>query len=256
MAFALVLAVVLGACAPGLPDRFASPANAAVLALAQDGDAEAQAALGLIYEQGGGGPPDHDAAIRWYRRAARQGNALAAFRLGQMHEAGRGTARDYAKAARWYGRAAEGGDSAAAYRLGVLHEHGLGVPRDTTRAALWYQRAASGWSQGVAPPLAASHVVIDPAAGSAPADAVRAARAHLASLRTADEALDAWARLRDAHADALGGLQLVVVELDLGADAGLFYQVQAGPFADDAAAEAACAALNARGQFCQPVPAR
>lgn len=250
----LALCLAVG-CAPRLPERFDSAENDAVLALALEGDADAQVALGQMLEQGRGGAPDYDGALHWYRRAASQGNALAAFSLGQLYEQGRGVARDYAEAVRWYTRAAKRGSGSAAFRLGVLYEHGLGVARDTTRAAAWYQRAATQWSAGVAVPLAPDYVIVEPARTADAAAAARTARVHLASVRDTDQALAVWQTARESFADVLGGLALVVVELELGAEAGLFYQVQAGPFADDAAAETACAMLNERGQFCRPVPA-
>ena len=41
--------------------------------LAEQGDAAAQAALGVIYHYGQGVPQDYAEAVRWYRKAAAQG---------------------------------------------------------------------------------------------------------------------------------------------------------------------------------------
>ncbi|MEX2650139.1 MAG: SPOR domain-containing protein, partial [Alphaproteobacteria bacterium] len=78
-------------------------------------------------------------------------------------------------------------------------------------------------------------------------------RVHLASLRLADDAVATWRALQGRHPDVLAGLGLALARLDLGEGVGVFYQVQAGPFADAAAARAACDVLHGRGQFCQPV---
>jgi hypothetical protein len=241
------------ACAePRLSDRFAAPENQAVLDLAMAGNAEAQAALGEMFEEGRGGPPDYDAAARWYGKAADQGNALGAYRLGQLHEWGKGVARDYARAAELYAAAAQAGSAPAAYRLGYLLENGLGVRRDVDLAARWYARAGADWSANCAAPLAPTHLLAHtapaavPVAGSGP-------RVHLASLRTRDEAEAAWRDLLNRNPDVLGGLAPVFSELDLGEGVGTFVQVQAGSFATLEGARSACERLHARGQFCEPV---
>ena len=50
--------------------------------LAQSGDAQAQATLGLMYNTGEGVTQDFESAIRWWRLSAVQGNALAQVNLG------------------------------------------------------------------------------------------------------------------------------------------------------------------------------
>ena len=50
--------------------------------LADQGEAEAQFALGLLYYRGLGVTRDPAAAVSWYRKAADQGYAKAQFRLG------------------------------------------------------------------------------------------------------------------------------------------------------------------------------
>ena len=42
---------------------------------AEQGDAEAQSALGIMYDLGEGVPEDDAEAVKWYRKAAEQGNA-------------------------------------------------------------------------------------------------------------------------------------------------------------------------------------
>ncbi len=55
--------------------------------------------------------------------------------------------------------------------------------------------------------------------------------------------------MRKRNADLLGGLTLTVERADLG-EKGVFYRVQAGPVADEAAARKLCAALGERKQAC------
>ena len=56
--------------------------------LAEQGDARAQARLGLLYYQGDGVPQDFTEALIWLRKAAQQGNAPAQARLGEVYHWG------------------------------------------------------------------------------------------------------------------------------------------------------------------------
>ena len=67
-------------------------------ALQTPGSAEAQYALGLIYDEGRGVPEDNDQALRWYRLSAAQGDADAQNNLGAMFDVGDGVKQDKAEA--------------------------------------------------------------------------------------------------------------------------------------------------------------
>ncbi len=69
--------------------------------LAEEGHAEAQSALGLMYEKGQGVARDDTQAVAWWRKSAEQGYAGAQYALGIMYAAGRGVAQDDAQALRW-----------------------------------------------------------------------------------------------------------------------------------------------------------
>ena len=56
--------------------------------LAEQGDANAQALLGRMYEEGVGVKQDNVKAVKWYSRAAEQGIAEAQFNLGNMYVSG------------------------------------------------------------------------------------------------------------------------------------------------------------------------
>ena len=85
--------------------------------LADGGDAEAQALLGLEYTLGQGVPQDLTQAMIWYRRAAEQGYAAAQAALGVMYANGRGVPHDRAEALRWLRPAAAAGDVTARTEL-------------------------------------------------------------------------------------------------------------------------------------------
>ena len=69
---------------------------------AEQGLAQAQHNLGLMYSKGHGVPQDYAKAVEWYRRAAEQGNATAQNNLGVMYDNGQGVPQDHAKAVEWY----------------------------------------------------------------------------------------------------------------------------------------------------------
>ena len=105
------------------------------------GDADAQFALGRLYETGRSVTHDPEAARRWYAEAARAGNAEASFNLGMM-EISRGGEGAYERAASYFRAAAERGNVDAQVNLALLYEQGLGVPRDDALALDWYAKAA------------------------------------------------------------------------------------------------------------------
>ncbi len=78
-----------------------------VLQCAEQGNADAQVTLGIMYQFGLGVPQDDAEAVRWYRLAAEQGDAGAQAKLGLMYGSGRGVPQDDAEAVRWYRLAAE-----------------------------------------------------------------------------------------------------------------------------------------------------
>lgn len=77
------------------------------LPAAQAGDADSQAWIGTLYENGQGVAVDEATAFDWYVRSARGGNRLAQNNVGAMYGMGRGVAQDFAKAADWFAMAAE-----------------------------------------------------------------------------------------------------------------------------------------------------
>ena len=111
-------------------------------ALAERGDADAQAELGRRYATGRGVGQDRDVAISWYRLAAEQGQAEARFTLGYSYENGNGVPRSDAEAVRWYRLAADQEHLGAQHNLGRMYRDGRGVPRDYEMALRWIRNAA------------------------------------------------------------------------------------------------------------------
>jgi TPR repeat protein len=110
-------------------------------ARAEQGDAEAQYNIGVMYSDGRGVPQDETQATAWFRKAAEQGHTDAQFCLGVMYENGLGVPRDNAQAVVWYCRAAEHGDADALFELGVMYAFGQGVPQNFVEAFMWMHLA-------------------------------------------------------------------------------------------------------------------
>jgi uncharacterized protein len=74
--------------------------------LAERGDAEAQAILGLMYQQGSGVPQDAVMAAHWYLCAAEQGHVGAQYQLGLLYDKGHGVPPSTVIAYKWLNLAA------------------------------------------------------------------------------------------------------------------------------------------------------
>jgi localization factor PodJL len=105
---------------------------------AQAGQPVAQYLLGALYQQGGPVPADPQRAFAWFAAAAAKGNLKAMHNLGIAYAQGLGTMKDDAKAVEWFTRAAERGYVDSAFDLAVLYERGEGVPQDLQQALTWY----------------------------------------------------------------------------------------------------------------------
>ena len=111
--------------------------------LADQGDANAQAFLGFMYEEGKGVTRSYATARSWYEKAAEQGNATAEYQLYLLYSSGGpGLQKDSKKAAAWTMRAAEHGHAKAQYQLGQMYESGTSVPKDDAAALAWTRKAA------------------------------------------------------------------------------------------------------------------
>src|SRR5208283_2618949 len=97
---------------------------------------------GDAYYYGRGVPKDYDEAVKWYRKAADQGNADAQNNLGIIYQNGFGVAKDYEEAVKWYRKSADQGHAVAQANLGWMCENGYGIPKDYEEAVKWYRKSA------------------------------------------------------------------------------------------------------------------
>ena len=148
--------------------------------LAEQGNAEAQRGLGILYDNGLAVVRDEKLATDLFRKAALGGDAEAEYRLGmrlvmgthdvardtaeglkwmvQSGDRGRpnslttiggfyrtggyGLAKDLVQAVFWFRKAADLGDPEGEGWLGWAYRWGMGVPQDTNEAVSWLTKAA------------------------------------------------------------------------------------------------------------------
>ena len=151
LAFTLLLGVLTGTAVAGPADdgnaayQRGDYRNAVKLLrpLVDQGNADAQDILAIMYFVGQGVPQNRAEAIRLYRLAAEQGNAHAQDALGFVYLDGVGVQRDAGEAAKWFGKAAEQDNIDAQFNLGEMYELGNGLPKDYVRAYMWFTLVAS-----------------------------------------------------------------------------------------------------------------
>jgi len=118
--------------------------------MAQQGNADAENALGLLYFQGdkeSGVKPDQRAGVQWFERAAEDGNLSAQARLGLMYSSGDVVARDVNRAYFFAVLARARGDESSKYLATQLS------PRLTRAQARAIEQQANSWLQQHSAPL-------------------------------------------------------------------------------------------------------
>ncbi|KAG0080600.1 hypothetical protein BGZ90_011867, partial [Linnemannia elongata] len=115
---------------------------------ADRGHPRARFNIGLLYEQGQDGvPQDHAKAFEWFLKSAVQGYVDAQAKVSQAYADGASVPKDNIEAMEWLVRAAENGHAEAQYNMGSAYEKGQGVPQSNTRSFEWYLKSAD---QGLA----------------------------------------------------------------------------------------------------------
>jgi len=109
---------------------------------AEQGNADGQSNLGIMYKTGKGVPQDYKKSVKWLHKAAEQGLASGQANLGYMYLNGEGALQDYKKAIYWFRKAKQQGSAQGQTNLGYMYENGKGVPKDKKRALYYYKKAA------------------------------------------------------------------------------------------------------------------
>ena len=84
---------------------------------------------------------NYKVAYNKWHDLAEQGDANAQFNLGMMYHSGLQVPFDEQKAVYWYQRAADGGNQLAQQYMAIGYQEGwFGLPVDAAKAHYWYQR--------------------------------------------------------------------------------------------------------------------
>jgi hypothetical protein len=110
-------------------------------AKAEEGDADAQYSLGMIYEEGAGVEKDEKAAAQWYEKAAAQGHTPARTKLAVLYSQGRGVEQDKQKGLALYLESAKQGNALAQCRLGWTYHTGWLGEKDNVKAVQWLSKS-------------------------------------------------------------------------------------------------------------------
>jgi hypothetical protein len=117
--------------------RFTIAFVLSIVSLAVPGWADFQAGMDAYYRG------DYATALREWRPLAEQGDANAQYNVGVMYDFEKGVSQDFATARQWYEKAAAQGHAGAQNNLGGLYEFGHGVTQDDVLADMWYHLAAA-----------------------------------------------------------------------------------------------------------------
>lgn len=236
--------------------------------LADAGDANAQFNIGQLYRLGRGVAADVAQATHYYRLAAEQGHVGAQANLGTLYYFAVAGAPKIAEATRWWDAAARQGDHRSQYMLAVVYFNGKDMPRQAALAYGWMQLAAAG---GVPEAVEAEKVMLraltpaEAAAGRAFAQSVSgkepapvpvsaatpstAAGGYMVQVGAFQDAAAAQSladSLRAKHRAALDGVQAEIVAVT--SNGKTLHRLRFGPYAERAAATAACRAMKQGGK--------
>jgi hypothetical protein len=111
--------------------------------LADQGDADAQYALGIMHLKKEAQQSEDTIAFRYLVEAAKKQHVASMFNLGVAYWEGRGVTRQTEKALNWWEVAAQRDDAGAQYNLGLAYYIGEGRAQSTPKAVYWVQQAAN-----------------------------------------------------------------------------------------------------------------
>ncbi len=111
--------------------------------LANQGSAQAQYSMAVLYHKGQGRPADFAKALEWYRKAAEQDHVNSLFNLGVAYWEGRGVGRNLKDAVGWWRRAADLEYGAAQHNLATAYYLGQGAEKNVEEAIEWFRKASN-----------------------------------------------------------------------------------------------------------------
>jgi TPR repeat protein len=116
--------------------------------LAENGDPDAERAMGQLLMQDCTGLQDKSAAIGWLTKAVAAGNVVAENQLGRVYMLGLGVPQDDAKAFALFSQSAAANNAVGEVELGYLYLSGRGVPQDKYQALQWMVKSGEQGNAG------------------------------------------------------------------------------------------------------------
>jgi TPR repeat protein len=119
--------------------------------LANEGHLKAMAALGYLYQEGVGTPPNPAQAANWYGKAAEKGHAISMYNIARLlvtdlvplPDGSTDRRPQYAEAVEWYRKAADAGLDAARSAYGIILLRGdYEIKASPAKAAPYLEAAA------------------------------------------------------------------------------------------------------------------
>lgn len=116
------------------------------LECANEGNAQAMNALGVLLQRGWGIEKNEEQAVRWFLRASEAGYTNADVNLAQIYAKGLGTEQNYEKAVFYTEKTRDIHPRWANYNLGYYHYKGLGVEQNYEKAVEFFDTAGEAGS--------------------------------------------------------------------------------------------------------------
>ncbi|MBI2256690.1 MAG: SPOR domain-containing protein [Proteobacteria bacterium] len=260
LALAMPASADLAAAEAAIAAKKYDAAIAELQPLASNGDGYAKWKLAQLYLAGHGGSAGE--GISLLKEAAEAGEPEAQSRLGVLYAKGEGVPQSDTEAYKWLSLASRGAAPGVSRLMAETNQSVVGqrmTPEQRASAEAESNQAAAGYQGptaattdapvGAAPATAETQPSETQVAALPSADAPSGIRLQLASVPNEADVDGEWQRLQKRLGNALDGQQLQVERADLGTK-GVFYRLQIGPFADRAAAKAACKEIKAAGGDC------
>ena len=128
-----------------------------LLPYANEGNAEAQWALGRMYRLGNGLLVDYSEALKWFKKSGNQGHDQSSAEVANMYywdtmhglnghkvlsdKYNQSNSRNKKLSFKWWEKAAEQGNIIAMFKVGLFYAKGYHIPQNKSEAKKWFNLA-------------------------------------------------------------------------------------------------------------------
>jgi len=204
------------------------------LALAKQGDVQAQTVLAMMFRYGEGTPVDSETALSVYRLAAEAGHAPAQYQMGVMLRDGEGVTPNEAAALRWFQQAAQNGYDKA--RLAI---------EDLAPSAALASNPDEPMPQRTEPwnfelPASLSQPLMEQTTSPPQPSFERGFRVQLAAMRSKEAVIDLWEFLKQEFPQLTSSLPYTVSVFEPDDQSPTLYRLRVGDFRSEQSARRFC----------------